>query len=212
MPPPPKRQPEVQDVEVLQSMALAPVAQPPSTAEKIEPRAESVNLLLAKAYERASTLELTADEIKRLTADFDDADFQRGAGGDANLLYLEHGALRKRLNDVVGIGKWTCIPRRSWSEEIQIPAKAGKPASVAVRIYIESVLIIRGCFVGEAIGDGTYYKSNAGGSYSDGYESAKTAAFRRCTKDFGMGLQAYSKDWCNQWKEKYPNFDRPVRK
>jgi hypothetical protein len=195
-------------------MTLAPVTQPPAAAaaERIEPRAESVNLLLAKAYERASTLELTEDEMKRITADFDDSDFLRGAGGDANKIYLEHVALRKRLNDVIGIGKWVCVPRRSWSEETPVPAKPGKPASVAVKIYVESVLLVRGCFVGEAIGEGTYYKSNAGGSYGDGYESAKTSAFRRCTKDFGMGLQAYSKDWCNRWLEKYPGFERPVRK
>lgn len=215
--PKPKIPTDAQDVEVLAEMGLAPVqkshaiAVAPNTSVE-QAKTDSVNALLTLAYTKASTLELSADEIKRLTADFDDADFQRGAGGDPNLIYLEHKALRDRLNQVIGLGKWANIVRRTWSEEFPVAAKPNKPASVAVRIYIESVLLVRGCYVGEAIGDGTYYKSNASGNYGDAYESAKTAAFRRCCKDWGIGLQAFSKDFSEEWKSKYKGFDRPERK
>lgn len=211
--PQPKTRTDAQDVEVLAEMGLAPAIRQPQPIQSAEQsKTLAVNSLLSNAYAKASMLDLSPDEIKRLTADFDDADFQRGAGGDTNLLYLEHRALRDRLNTVVGIGKWNSIPRRSWTEEFQVAAKPNKPASVGVRVYVESVLIVRGCYVGEAIGDGTYYKSNASGNFGDAYESAKTAAFRRCTKDFGIGLQCYSKDWCEAWKQRYPGFNRPERK
>lgn len=215
---PTRKSAEMQDAEILGEMGLAPVVKTQQSVAAVAPstsveqaKVDSINSLLTAAYSKASTLELSADEIKRLTADFDDADFQRGAGGDQNLIYLEHKALRDRLNQVIGLGKWSNIVRRTWSEEFTVPAKPNKPASTACRIYVESVLLIRGCYVGEAIGDGTYYKSNAGGNYGDAYESAKTAAFRRCTKDFGIGLQAYSKDFAEQWKARYPGFSRPER-
>jgi hypothetical protein len=168
-------------------------------------RVESVNDLLSKAYEKASQLELTEKEIAALTADFQDVDFRRGAGGNQDLIYIEHQSLRQRLNKVLGVGKWSLIIRRNWSEEFM----AGRPPQAAFRVYVESVLIVRGCFVGEAIGDGVYYKANASGNYGDAYESAKSAALRRCCKEFGIGLQAWNKDWCEGWKARYPGFNRP---
>ncbi len=209
---PPRNTPDVQDAEVLGTMALAPVSKPASSTSVEQAKTDSVNALLASAYSKASTLELTADEIKRLTADFDDADFQRGAGGDANLIYLEHKFLRDRLNEVIGLGQWRQIVLRNWDEKFTIPAKPPKPASTATRIYLHSALIIRGSFAGEGIGDAVFYSSNAAGNYGNSYESAKTAALRLACKDFGIGLQAYSKDFCEEWKTKYKGFERPVRK
>ena len=204
----------VQDAEVIKEMGLAPISNPvPAVVQNATPtdsRNDAVNSLLAEAYKKASQLDLTEKQIAALTADFDDSCFQRGAGGDANLIYLEHKSLRDRLNQVVGIGKWNNIVRRSWSEEFTLPPKPpSKTPTTACRVYIESVLIVKGCYVGEAVGDGTYYKSNAKGNFGDAYESAKTSAFRRCCKDFGIGLQAFSKDFCEAWKEKYKGFERP---
>lgn len=210
----------VQDAEVLSEMGLSPAVKPksvalelmPKTQSPVDARIESINSLLLKAVEKASTLFLSAEEVKALTADFDEADFVRGAGGDQDKIYLEHVALRKRLNEVVGLGQWIAINRRSWSEEFIIPAKPNKPQSTGVHVYCEAVLLIRGVFVGEAIGEMTYFKNNASQTYADAYEGSKTAAFRRCCKDFGIGLQAYSKDWCEAWKFRYPGFERPERK
>ena len=169
----------------------------PARPLEVMPKIESTNAMVLKP-----------EEIRALTANFPDSDFQRGAGGDPKLIYLEHVALRRRLNDVVGLGQWRFEVVKSWTEDFT----AGNPPKPAVRIYIEGRLIIRGVQFGSAIGDGVYYKSNAASNYGDGYESAKTYSFRRCCKDFGIGLQAFSRDFCEEWKSKYPNFDRPTKK
>ena len=44
-----------------------------------------------------------------------------------------------------------------------------------------------------------YYPNNASQNYGDAVEGAKTAAFRRCAKEFGVGLQAWKKDFCEGW-------------
>ena len=186
-----------EDEAELAAMALSPAIERPAAIQQ----------LLAQATLKASTLILSKVEQKELRADFPDSDFQRGAGGDTNLLYLEHSAIRNRLSDVIGLGQWSFEIIRSWNEDFQ----AGNPLKPAVRVYVEGMLLIRGAKVGVAIGDGNYFKSNAKGNYGDAYESAKTAALRRCAKDFGIGLQAFSKDWCEQWKNKYKGFDRPQK-
>ena len=197
----------IEETKVLESMALAPITKQ-EIAIQSTTRESSVQQLLAQASLKASTLKLTETEKKALRADFHDSDFQRGAGGDTNLIYIEHCALRNRLSDVIGLGEWSFEIIRSWNEDFM----AGRPPAPVVRVYVEGMLLIRGCKVGVAIGDGNYYKGNANGNYGDAYESAKTAAFRRCAKDFGIGLQCFSKDWCEAYKEKYKNFDRPTRK
>lgn len=186
-----------EDAAELAVMALAPAIERPAAIQQ----------LLAQATLKASTLILTKAEQKELRADFPDGDFQRGAGGDTNLIYLEHSAIRNRLSDVIGLGQWSFEIIRSWSEDFQ----AGNPPKPAVRVYVEGMLLIRGAKVGVAIGDGNYFKSNAKGNYGDAYESAKTAALRRCAKDFGIGLQAFSKDWSESWKNKYRGFERPTK-
>jgi hypothetical protein len=67
------------------------------------------------------------------------------------------------------------------------------------RVYVEAMLVVRGCFVAEAIGEMEYYPKNASQNYGDAVEGATTAAFRRCAKGFGVGLQAWKKDWCEGW-------------
>ena len=186
-----------EDAEVLVDMALSPAIQRPAAIQQ----------LLAQATLKASTLILTKSEQSELRADFPDSDFQRGAGGDTNLLYLEHSAIRNRLSDVIGLGQWSFEIIRSWNEDFT----AGSPPKPATRVYVEGMLLIRGSKVGVAIGDGNYFKSNAKGNYGDAYESAKTAALRRCSKDFGIGLQCFSKDWCEAFKKKYPGFNRPKK-
>lgn len=171
----------------------------------------AIQQLLDAALLKSSTLQLTPDEAKKLTADFGDECFRRGANGDTNLIYLEHKFLQDRLNEVIGIGQYRKVIIKDWNEGFQVPAKAGKPAYQATRIYIKMALLVRGCLVGEGIGEAEYYPTNASGSYGKSFESAKTAAFRLCLKEFGIGLQPYSKDFCDGWKEKYKNFERPER-
>lgn len=182
-----------------------------------EVRTESVGRALDAAYAKASTLTLTADEAKALAEDFPDDAFRTGAQGKANLIYIEHAFLRQRLNQVLGVGASVPIRRREWTE--QFTYKKDGQEKGGVTIYVDLVLIVRGCVVGEAIGDAVYYPDNASTSYSDALESAKSAAFRRCCKEFGVGLQAWMKGWVDGWHQRNrsggqraPQRQEPARK
>lgn len=161
------------------------------TSEKTPTQAKSdaISLLLGKAIERASTLILTPEESKALKADFPDECFRPGAAGKDNLIYIEGPHLRQRLDDVIGIGQWALVRQSRWTDD------AGKGTIV----YVDMALIVRGCYVTDAIGDMTYYPGNAMTNFGDAVEGAESAALRRCAKKMGIGLQAWSKTWCEGW-------------
>jgi len=181
------------------ALSVIPSAPPQVASSQPQRTAASAKIdaiadLTAAAYQRASQLALTPEEIAKLQAPFPDEAFQPGAAGKENLIYIEHAALRQRLNEAVGIGQWSIIPRSRWSEDYK--TAKGYDAS---RVYVEAMLLVRGCFVSEAVGDMSYYKHNDSQNYGDAVEGAKTAALRRCCKELGVGLQAWSKNWCAGW-------------
>lgn len=197
----------LQDDDV-QMPAVTTPAQPPVKSAG-DWRTESIAHTLDEAYKRASTLELTVEEAKQLGEDFTDDAFSLGAGGDPELVYIEHAYLRERLNSVLGVGSSVPIRRREWTEQFQymqtVKDERGRSKTVprtGVRIYVDLVLLVRGCVVGEAIGDSVYFPHNSKTNYSDALESAKSNAFRRCCKEFGVGLQAWKKAWVNEWKQR----------
>lgn len=167
-------------------------------------RVDAVATLTMAAIQRASTLVLTPEESRALQADFPDEAFKSGAAGKERLLYIEHAFLRDRLNEVLGIGQWSLIPRSRWTEEFST-----QKGQKGIRIYTEAMLLVRGCFVAEAIGDMDYYPGNAQTNYGDAVEGSKSAAFRRCSKEFGVGLQAWKKDWCEGWWQRRNNPRQP---
>lgn len=171
---------------------------PPEKITPAQARIEAVADALKAAYAKASELKLTPDEATALAEDFPDEAFRLGAGGDPNLIYIEHAYLRMRLNKALGVGAAVPIRRREWAEEFQYYKDGAR--KTGVRVYADVVLVVRGCVVGEAIGDAVYYPDNAKTNYSDALESAKSAAFRRCCKEFGVGLQAWLKGWGEGWK------------
>lgn len=173
---------------------------PPTNIIQVTPaqaRIESVAAALDTAYKNASTLKLSDTEAASLAEDFPDEAFRTGAGGDDRLIYIEHAYLRQRLNKVLGVGAAVPIRRREWVEDFQY-CKDGKN-NLGHRVYVDVALLVRGCLVGEAIGDGVYYPNNAKTNYSDALESAKSNAFRRCCKEFGVGLQAWMKGFSEGW-------------
>ncbi len=175
-------------MQLQQQVALA---QTPAQA-----RVDSITRMLDAAYQRASMLELTPEESKALLEPFPDEDIRTGAGGDANLLYLEHASIRRRLLSVFGPGRWTPVTRRYWTEDY-VTSK-GEPA---VRVYADMVLLIRGCYAGEAMGAGSYFPKNAKQNYSDAAEAAQSEALRRIAgKYLGVGIQLWDKTWCEAWK------------
>lgn len=191
-----------------ESTELAPTVpeqQLPAVKSPGDFRTESIAHALDAAYARASMLTLTEKEAAELAKDFPDEAFRLGAGGDPELIYIEHAYLRKRLNEVLGVGAAVPIRRREWNEEFRYSKQVGRDRwepRVGIRIYVDLVLVVRGCVVGEAIGDACYYPDNAKTNYSDALESAKSNAFRRCCKEFGVGLQAWMKGWSEEWKRK----------
>ncbi len=152
-------------------------------------KSDAVSKLLAKAVDRASELVLTPEESAALKAIFPDDCFRKGAAGKDNLLYLEHVHLRNRLDEVLGMGAAVLVPMNRWTEE------NGK----ATTVYLEAAFIVRGCYVTQAVGDMSYFTSNAMQNYGDAVEGAEMACLRRCCKKFGIGLQAWSKTWCEGW-------------
>jgi len=170
------------------------VEQPINGVSPAQAKVNAIASLTMTGYAKASELQLTAEENKALAADFPDDAFRAGAGGDDRLIYIEHAYLRDRLNEVLGRGSWALVTRSKWTEEF----KTGK-GEPAIRVYAEVMLMVRGCYVGESVGEMTYYPNNAKTTYADAIEGSKTAAFRRCAKDFGIGLQAWKKGWCEGW-------------
>lgn len=185
----------VQQQAVAEIVPEAKAAAPITAAQA---KVEAIAHLTKQAYSQAANLKLTPEESAALQADFPDDAFQFGAGGKENQIYLEHTAIRDRLNKVLGIGQWSIIPRSRWEEEFTMTNKY-KQTVHASRIYVEAMLVVRGCFVAEAIGEMVYYKNNDSSNYADAVEGAKTAALRRCAKEFGIGLQAFSKAFANGW-------------
>jgi hypothetical protein len=176
----------------------------PIEHERIDPaqaRIDSVAKVLDAAYQRASTMELTDEECQKLVAPFADESIRQGAKGKEHLLYLEHASVRGRMFEVFGPGRWSLISRRMWTEEF-VTAKGNK----AIRVYADCVLIVRGCYVGETIGAGSYFPNNPDMDYSDAAEAAQSEALRRiCGKYLGIGLQLWQKSWTEAWKVRRKN-------
>src|SRR5262245_21478418 len=177
-----------------QQMVKAPIT--PAQA-----KIEAIANLTMKAYERASLLILTDDEVTALKADFPDDAFQTGAGGNDKLIYIEHAYLRDRFDQVFRPGQWALVPRSRWGDDFSYDKfRDGKFVTIqGTRIYVEAMLVCRGCFVAEAIGDMDYYKNNMGGNYGDAVEGAQSNALRRCAKALGVGLQAWKETFAVAW-------------
>ncbi len=162
---------------------------------------DAVSKLMETSYAKAGQLQLTKEESDALLAEFPDTAFRPGAAGKESLIYIEHADLRDRLTAVLGLGQWTLVTVRSWEETFEHTKYVNNQPKLVqgIKVYTETALIVRGCFVGNAVGDMDYYPDNLQANYGDAFEGAKTAAFRRCAKEFGIGLQAWRKNWTEGW-------------
>lgn len=190
-----------------------------SLNDPMEAKNKAISDLTASCYQKASQLQLTKDEVAMLAADFPDEAFQPGAAGKENLIYIEHAALRERLDQVIGMGQWCVVPVRRWEEKFVYQKeiwknnqRTGQMQDVTgSHVYVDGIMLIRGAFVASAIGEMTYYPDNHVQNYGDAVEGAETAALRRCCKRLGIGLQAWRKDWCADWwqRRKAPRKQAP---
>jgi len=197
-------------LEIMPAVGERPLHAAPGFVVNTTPEQAKVNAiaeLTMTAYRNASTLKLTRDELKALKGDFLDEAFKRGANGNMEMIYIEHAFLRDRLNEVFQ-AEWAMPVRSRWVEDFEyehIDSQSKvKTMRTASRVYAEIMLVVRGCYVGEAIGDMTYYKSNQAQNYGDAVEGAKSVALRRCLKEFGVGLQPWKKDFVAAWKTRNP--------
>ena len=148
---------------------VKPESDPPQS--KLEVRDAGLRAYLASALSRAGTLQLTPEESKTLKEPFGDECFITGAAGDDALIYVEPPHLRNRMDATFGIGQWSFVQLRDWSEEYKT-SKGFK----AVRLYSEGALIVRGVYVTQAVGDMSYYPDNPKTNYGDAYEGARATA------------------------------------
>lgn len=193
-----------QPIESALPLAIVPQVEHHDPADA---KNKAISDLTAACYQKASQLQLTKDEVTALSADFPDEAFQPGAAGKENLIYIEHAALRERLDQVIGMGQWCMVPIRRWEEQFLYKKdewvnnrRTGNQIDVkGSHVYVDGIMLIRGAFVASAIGEMTYYPDNHTQNYGDAVEGAETAALRRCCKRLGIGLQAWRKDWCLGW-------------
>lgn len=170
---------------------MLPTAAPAPALTAQQARIGEINGLLAPAYEKASTLELSDPEIAALLAPFPDNVVE--VRPNDGLIYIPHIHISNRLNAVLKPGRWSLVCRRHWLGD-----------SI---MYGEYVLLIRGCFIGESVGGHPYIASNPKTNYSDALESTAAEALRRiCGKRLGIGAQVwdpdYARRWCAAWSVK----------
>jgi hypothetical protein len=161
---------------------VKPTPQPASArATARENRVIEISAALEPAYAKAGTLEITEDEIAKLTAPFDDKDVEKRPHD--GLFYIPHILISDRLTRIFGPGKWTML--RRW-ENIENNT-----------IFAEWVMIVRGVYIGESVGAHQYHPTNPKQNYSDALESTRGEALRRIAgKYLSCGSQVWSPAYC----------------
>ena len=152
-------------------------------------RAQEITAALLPAYTNASKLRITKAEAKRLTKPFPDNLVEIRA--DDGAVWIPHIYISQRLNQVFGPGSWSLICREHHYDEN------------SQHLYAEHVLLVRGCFVGEAVGEHLF---NPLGSkkYGDSLEATAAEALRRiCGKRLSCGNQVWEPTYCQRWQAKY---------
>ena len=177
--------PEQENAPVSQPELPIANHKPAAPADAKQLRTEHVGALLGEAYKGASQLKLNAQESKKLREDF--ADDQIEIRPHDGIIYISHMALRERLWEVFGPGHVAEICRERFMRQD------------ANEIAVDLVLMVRGCFVGEAVGTAKYYPNNPKMTFGDVVESAWSEALRRCCKKFGVGTQVWRPAFVRDW-------------
>jgi hypothetical protein len=172
----------------VQGNEAAGITKAPSTSQEM--RVIEVSEALVPAYQKASMLELTDEEVAKLTAPFPDEVVE--IRPNDGLIYIPHIHISDRFNKVFKPGSWALMRRREWFDDTDQV------------MYGEYVLTIRGCFVGESVGGHPYPKTNKKLNYSDVLESTAAEALRRIGgKRLSCGSQVWNPEYARQWVAKY---------
>jgi hypothetical protein len=139
-------------------------------------------------YPNASLLKVTPEEQKLLEEPIDPLQVEIRPDG---LIYLPQAFVRMKLNKTFGIGQWALVK------------KDVKVDSVANKCYYDGILLIRGCYVSEAVGEAEYHVSNKMQSWASVSESAKSDCIVRCCKDLGVASELWQPQFSKEWVKQY---------
>lgn len=142
---------------------------------------------LLPAYQAASKLKITKTEAKALMRPFNERDIEILESG---AIILPHIFMSERLNQVFGPCAWSLIETgKKIDEDLQ-------------RVWADYILIIRGCYVGQASGEFTV-EALEGGKMSDALEATKASALRRICKQLSCGNELWKPEFIEKWQAKY---------
>lgn len=145
---------------------------------------------LLSLYGSASTLKLSEEENVKILKSFGDDQIEIRPDGH---IYLPQSYYRDRLNQAIGIGQWSLVPKGSHQE-----VNAGK-----TKLFLNGALVIRGCFVAEAVGEAELHATNENQSLATVWEAAKSDCITRCCKDLSIAQQIYQPSYVKQWQKDY---------
>jgi hypothetical protein len=135
-------------------------------------------------YSGASMLSITTDEQIKIQASFDAKEIEIRPDG---LIYLPQTFWRKRLNNSFGIGQWCLIVKSSHQD--------------ANKLYLQGILMVRGSYVAESVGEAEYHKDNPLQSWASVWESAKSDSITRGCKDLGIASELWQPEFIRKWIE-----------
>lgn len=142
-------------------------------------------------YFGASQIKLSETEMTKLSAPFEDLDFEIRPDG---FIYLPQAMYTKRLNDVLGIGNWALLLVKNAKEDL---------GNGKFKVFYDGVLMIRGQFASRSCGEATYMTSNDNQSWASALEAAKSDCRVRCCKDLGIAADAWMPAFIRAWQKKY---------
>jgi hypothetical protein len=129
--------------------------------------------------------------MKSLSAPFDDHDFEITPSG---FIYIPGVLTLKRLNDVIGIGRWSLLLINNGKDDLG----DGK-----FKVFYDGALVIRNCFVSRSVGEAQYNSMNKNQSWASAFESAKTDCRQRCSKDLGIASDAWNPTFVRKWQKEH---------
>ena len=142
-------------------------------------------------YASASKLQLSESENKALLELFPEEEIEIRPDGH---IYLPQSYYRNRLNQSLGIGQWSLVVKGSTQETSENGEK--------IKMLLNGALVIRGCFVAEAVGEAELHLTNQNQSLGTVWEAAKSDCITRCCKDLSIGQQIYQPTYVREWQKK----------
>lgn len=179
---------------------LAPLQQVAQNVAMLKPKEDPLVTVSAKSladvlplkfYEGASELKLTDEELDSLR-EYADADDDIVDIRPDGLIYVQHIHYRRALTALFGT-EWALLPGSGL---------ASPPLKMTV--YQRWVLIVRGKFIGEAVGAATYFEDDKWSDKSFATEGAVSEAVRRiCAKSaLGIFSNVWDRKFARDWKRR----------